>query len=454
MPERILLKNATIVSMDPSIGDLTGDILVADGRIAGIAASIVAADATVIDATGRIALPGFVNAHIHTWQAGLRGIAADWTLGQYLRAMHAGLATLFRPDDIRIANHVGGLHQLHAGTTTIADWCHNNPTPDHTDAAIDGLVASGIRAVFLHGSPKPDPKPGQPHFSELPMPRGEVERLRHGRLAADDALVTLGLAVLGPQMSVQPVIDHDFRLARELDLVASCHVSGAMMTADGFDRLAADGLLGRHVNVVHGNRLGDTALAALVDAGVTFTPTPEVELQMGFGDPLPPRLRALGGAISLGSDIESGMSGDMFAVTRFALQAARHADTLAIYAATGAPPGTITIPSREALEWATMGGARMLRLDDRIGSLTPGKAADIILIDATGITLRPVHDPVASVLFHAGPRDVSDVMVAGRFVKRAGRLTAPDVDRRLDEVATSGTRILHEFAAVGQELVH
>lgn len=443
---RLLIKRAAIISMDPAVGELTGDILVEGSRIAAVAPVIEATDAEVIDGTRKIALPGFVNAHIHTWQAGLRGIAADWTLGQYMRAIHAGLATRFRPDDIAIANHAGALHQLHAGTTTIADWCHNNPTPDHTDAAIDGLQAAGIRAVFLHGSPKPDPRPGQPHFSKVPMPRAEVERLRRGRLASDDALVTLGLAVLGPQLAVAEVIDHDFRLARELDLVASCHVSGAMLTADGFARLAADGLLGRHVNVVHGNSLGEEALAALVGSGVTFTPTPEVELQMGFGDPLTARLRGLGGAISLGSDVEAGMSGDMFAVSRFALQYARHADNLAARGATGAPPATITITTREALRWATLGGAQMLRLDHRIGSLTPGKEADIILIDAAGIQLRPVHDAAASVLFHAGPRDVDAVLVAGRFVKRDGRLVAADVEARLDAVAESGARVVAEFS--------
>jgi cytosine/adenosine deaminase-related metal-dependent hydrolase len=442
---RHLLRNASILSMDPAIGEFTGDILVEGGRIAAVMPRIEADDAEVIDATGRIAMPGFVNAHIHTWQTALRGIAADWSIPQYLRAMHAGLATHFRPDDIRVGNEAGALHQLHAGTTTIADWCHNNPTPEHTDAAVEGLAASGIRAVFLHGSPKPDPKPGQPHFSEVPMPRGEVERLRRGALASDDALVTLGLAVLGPQMSVKAVVDQDFRLAAELGLIASMHVSGNMMTADGFDHLAAEGLLGLHVNVVHGNALSDDALRALVDAGVTFTPTPEVELQMGFGDPVTTRVRALGGQLSLGSDIESGMAGDMFAATRFALQSARHVDNLVARSA-GGPPATTTIGTREALDWATMGGARMLRLDHAIGSLTPGKRADIILIDATGLNMRPVHDVAASVLFHAGPRDVEAVMVDGAWRKRGGRLLA-DVAPLLDRLAASGERIVRDFTA-------
>ena len=445
---RTLIKGARILSMDPEVGEFDdGDILINGAQIAAVGQDLDAKGAQVIDGAGRIALPGFVNAHIHTWQAGLRGIAADWTLAQYLRAMHAGLATHFTPEDIRIGNQMGALHQLHAGTTTIADWCHNNPTPDHTDAAIEGLTASGIRAVFIHGSPKPDPKPGAPHFSEVPMPRAEVERLMAGPLAHPDALVTLALGVLGPQLAIADVCEADLRLAQETGLVTSMHVSGPLREADGFARLDALGLLGPAINVVHGNALSDADLSRLAAAGVTFSPTPEVELQMGFGEPLTNRLRALGAVISMGSDIESGMGGDMFAVTRFALQAARHDLTRQARERTGAPPEAIGPTARDALMWATMGGARMLRMDHRIGSLTPGKQADIQLIDARQINLRPVHDAAASVVFHAGPRDVETVLVAGRVHKRDGALMAPDVEQHLETLQRSGRKILGAFAA-------
>jgi 5-methylthioadenosine/S-adenosylhomocysteine deaminase len=443
---RTLIHGASILSQDGSVGDLAeGDILIEDDRIAAIAPRIESPDAAVIEAAGMIAMPGLVNTHIHTWQTGLRGIAADWTLGQYLRAMHAGLATYFTPEDIAIANEVGALHQLHAGTTTLTDWCHNNPTPAHTDAAVSGLMASGIRARFLHGSPKPDPKPGQPHFSEIPMPRSEVERL--ATVLHPDDLVSLGLAILGPQMSVMRVTETDFRLARELGLMASMHVSGTLMTPDAFEQLERQGLLGPHVNIVHGNALSDGHLDLLTGAGVTFSLTPEVELQMGFGTPLTRRVRQRGGLLALGTDIESGMAGDMFSSIRFALQSARHDITLQVRAETGAPPPTMDISTREALRWATLDGARLLGLQDKIGSLTPGKQADIILIDARGINLRPVHDPAASVLFHAGPRDVDTVLVAGRVRKRGGTLLVADLDAKLDRLAESGARIMSDFRA-------
>ena len=182
---RILVKSGMIVTMDIGVPDLArGDVLIEDDHIVAVAPEIEAADARTIDASNAIVMPGFVNAHIHTWHTALRGIASDWTITEFLHKMHAGLAPSFAPDDILVSNLMGALNQLNAGITTIVDWNHNNPTPAHTDAAIEGLAQSGIRAAYLHGSPKPDPKPGQKHFSEVPHPRAEIERLRRGQFTS------------------------------------------------------------------------------------------------------------------------------------------------------------------------------------------------------------------------------------------------------------------------------
>src|SRR5436305_8880471 len=199
---RVLIKGASVITMDDRLGDFPrADLLVEHDRIVAIRPDLVVSDAEMIDGTGRIVMPGLINAHMHTWQTALRAVAANWTLLEYFRWIHAGLATRFRPDDLYIATLVGALNQINCGTTTLADWCHNNPTPAHTDAAIAALFDSGIRAVFFHGSPKPDQRPGQPHFSEIPHPRAEVDRLIRGPFASKDQLVTLGLAILGPHYS-------------------------------------------------------------------------------------------------------------------------------------------------------------------------------------------------------------------------------------------------------------
>ncbi|HUN48107.1 MAG TPA: amidohydrolase family protein [Stellaceae bacterium] len=441
---RLLIKSGTIVTMDRDVPDLPqGDLLIEGDRIAAVAPAIEASDAEVIDAAGRIVMPGFVNAHQHTWQTALRGIAANWTILEYLHNMHAAVAPAFSPEDIHVSTLVGALNQLNSGTTTLVDWCHNNPTPAHTLRAIDALQESGIRAVFLHGSPKPDPKPGQRHFSEIPHPRAEIERLARDRLPSKDALVRLGMAVLGPAYSTYEVSRADLKLGREMGMLVSMHVGGGkMLTPDGFPRLLGEGLIDGRTNIVHGNSIDFETLRGLVDAGATVTVTPDIELQMGYGDCLTGPLRRLGARPTLGVDIESLIGGDMFTVTRVALQALRHADSLEARRATGLGPTRVTVEAREALEWATINGAAMLGLEHRIGSLTPGKQADVVLLDADALNLFPVTDPVAAIVLHAGIANVETVLVAGRVVKRAGKLLYPDLPRRKAQLAEASRRIV------------
>ena len=439
---RKLIKDGHVISMDPKVGTGAFDILVEDDRIGVVESHLKAQDAEVIDASGCIVIPGLVNAHMHTWQTALRGVASNWTLPQYFRSVHAGLATLFTPDDLYIGTLVGALNQLNCGTTTLGDWCHNNPTPAHTDRAVDGLLESGIRSVFFHGSPKPDPKPGQKHFSEIPHPRSEVERLLKHRLTSRNGLVTLGMAILGPHYSTYDVAVEDFKLARELELVASMHCAGLEpKTPDGWDRLAAAGLLGPNNNIVHGNNLSDAQLRMMLGLGVTFSLAPETEMSQGHGHPITGRLRNAGYAPSLGVDLESVMSGDMFSVARMALASQRALDNNEARRTNGQLPSTTTVTCDEALGWITIHGARALGLQDRIGSLTPGKQADVVLIRADTLNMRPLHDPVASVVMQAGLANIDTVLVAGQVRKRGGQLVFPSLDARIAELDESGRRL-------------
>jgi 5-methylthioadenosine/S-adenosylhomocysteine deaminase len=447
MSRRTLISGATIVSMDDAIGDLPkGDILVDGDSIIAVATHIDAPDAERIAADGRIAIPGLINAHMHTWQTGLRGLAANWTLIEYFDWVHAGLAGFYLPQDIRIATLIGALGQIDAGTTMLVDWCHNNPTPDHTDAAVEALAESGIRAAFFHGSPKPASMPGEPHFSERPHPRGEVERLRKGRFFGEHGLLTLGLGILGPHYSTIPVAQADFNLAREFGLIASMHQGGGQpQTPGGWEELIRLGLVGPGINIVHGNDLSDGLLKQLVDLGVAFSVTPESELTQGHGFPIVGRLLAIGAAPSLGVDLESISGGDMMTVARIALGGQRALDNLLYRQQSGGIPATSTIGVRQALAWMTIEGARMLKLDHRIGSLSQGKQADIVLVDARGLHLQPVHDPVATIVMQAGRADVETVMIAGRLMKRDGKLIAGGLEARLADLATSGRRIARQL---------
>ncbi|TCU71298.1 cytosine/adenosine deaminase-related metal-dependent hydrolase [Bradyrhizobium sp. R2.2-H] len=453
---RTLIKSATVISMDDAIGDFSsGDVLVEGGRIVDVRPSIDlgsgAGETEIVDGAGRIVIPGLINAHMHTWQTGLRGYAANWTLLEYFRRMHAGLATVFRPEDIHIATLVGALNQIHHGVTTLVDWCHNNPTPAHTDAAVRGLIESGIRAAFFHGSPKPEPKPGEPHFSEVPHPRREVERLLAGPLADRDGLVTLGLAILGPHYSTLDVAMHDFRLARELNLIASMHQGGGpAKTPGGWEKLIEAGLVGAGVNVVHGNDLPDDLLDRMVDLGVSFSVTPENEMIQGHGFPITGRLLKRGIRPTIGIDLESVLAGDLLSAARLALSMQRALDNAESRQTSGTIPVTTTVPAREALRWITTEGARMLGRERQIGSLTPGKLADLVIINASDLNLVPVHDPVATVVMQTGLANIEAVMIGGAWKKRNDRLLAEGLETKKELLAQSGRRLVQDIERQGR----
>jgi cytosine/adenosine deaminase-related metal-dependent hydrolase len=423
--DRVVIAGATVVSMDDEIGVLPDADVVVEG---GVIRSVGPSTAETKGASGFIVVPGFVNAHLHTWQTALRGIASNWTLLEYFRWTHAGLARFFTADDIHHGTLAGALNQINCGTTSLADWCHNNPTPEHTDAAVDALEGSGIRATFLHGSPKPDPTPGEPPYWEVPHPRSEIERL--GPRIAHSTLLSLGLAVLGPQYAPVDVVVADGELAKETGLVTSMHQGGGLPKApEGWAELERRGLLGPLVNIVHGHDLTDDQLRRFVDLGVSFTVTPENEMSQGHGHPLVGRLREHGGSPSLGIDLESFVSGEMFAAARSALAHQRAMDNAVFRAAAqpGAPPipDSPSLSTHDALRWITMDGARMLGQADRIGSITPGKQADLVLIDARQPNMQPVHDPVNAVVLQTSLANIDSVMVAGRWRKRQGQLLDP-----------------------------
>jgi cytosine/adenosine deaminase-related metal-dependent hydrolase len=447
---KILVKSGNIVSMDPAIGDLAGaDILVEDDRIAAVAKNIEVEGADVLDASRMIVLPGLINGHLHTWQTGLRGLAADWTVAQYMQAMHRGLATLYRPDDIYVGNLLGALNQINNGATTLVDWCHNNPTPDHTDAAIRGLEEAGIRALFLHGSPKPDPKPGQKHFSEIPMPRSEVARLRKTKFSSDTGLITFGLAILGPYYSTYDVTRADLELAREFDLFASMHVGGGQSKiANGFERLLDAKLVDERTTVVHGNDIRPDTIGRMVDQGATFTVTAEIELQMGYGDPLTGVLSSKNAPISIGTDVEPAVGSDLFTCMRITLQHERNRGIMESVTRLGSRPQLSALTCRDALSWVTTGAAKIAGLDREVGSLTPGKQADIVMLRADDMNMMPAHDLVGCVVMQASPANVDTVMIAGRIVKRSGKLLFNNLQSKMAALQNSGERIVSDFAAL------
>ncbi|MDX3187354.1 amidohydrolase family protein [Streptomyces sp. MN03-5084-2B] len=422
---RTLLRGAQVITMAPHRPDAEhADVLIDGDTIVAVGENLDAAGAEIVDLTGRIVLPGLVNAHLHTWQAALRGVGTDWTLADYLGRMHGAVAHHYRPEDMRIGTLAGALGQLDRGTTTLGDWCHNTPTPDHTDAALDGLAASGIRGVFLHGTPYSAP--------DATHPVGEIDRLTAG------PLLSIGMAVRGPQLSTPDTAVADFRAAAERGLVVSMHQSGGA-PGPAWTAVRAAGLLGPATNVVHGAGLTEEWLKILVDAGASLTSTPENELGQGHGFPVTGHLLRLGAAPSLGTDTDAVTPADVLSAARIALAHQRGHDHDDHRQATGSFSLTATITAKQALAWATVEGARALGLADRVGRLGPGLQADLVVIDA------PAPNPIAAAL-HATAGDIEAVMVAGRWRKRDHTLLDVDLDTVRDELRDSSARLLPHLA--------
>jgi cytosine/adenosine deaminase-related metal-dependent hydrolase len=443
---RMLIRGGIVLSMDGTIGDLPrADVLIEDDRIAAIAPMIDAGDAEVIDAAARIVMPGLINAHIHSWQTLVRGLGGDWTPDDYEDVLHPVIAPAYTPRDCHLGALTAALAQLDCGTTTMFDWCHNNPTPEHSDAVIDGLAQAGIRAVFGHGTVKPHPAPGQKHYSEMPHPAAEIARLRRFRLASDSGLVTLAICLLGTEYATPEVCRQDFALAREYGLLSSAHAWGHAdrKVPGGYRTLAAEGLLGPAHNVVHGMYLDDEEVRLILDAGASITATPAAELRNHAALPLHMRVRGFGGRPSIGVDSSAVACDRMPDALRFALQSHRLLHNAARLARPPGPAASLPPPkTREVLEWGTINNAIALRLDHRIGSLTPGKQADVIVVRRDTLTALPAIDAAQAMVNYVQAADVETVLVAGRAVKRAGRLTHAALDAHRGEVTAAAARLV------------
>ena len=431
---RTLIRNALLLTLDPRLGDIErGDLLVEDGRIAALGRLPDPGPvAEVIDADGRLVMPGFVNAHVHLWEFPLRGLGAYWISHRdYHGHVHRNLALRYAAADVQVANLMGALNQINGGTTTVLDWCHVVRDAEMTDAAIDGLAESGLRAVFARGTSKPPPDPAgrQPPWWEVHYPREEIARLRRGRLGNDRGRITLAMATLGPDLATWEVAREEVRIAREHGLLHSAHTwgrAGRRRVEDGYWRLAKEGLLGPDHNIAHGNGLGDEELAMLLDHGCSLTATCLAEMLNSERVAVPGRVARAGGLPSLGTDVCTYFNSSMLAELRRAFVMQREADNRAL-AAHGAWPSTAhATRTRDAVTWATLGGAKALRLDHRIGTLTPGKEADLIMIDTRSMNVFPAlpgGDACHIVALYAEPADIEAVMVGGQWLKRHGRLT-------------------------------
>lgn len=438
MSKGVVVRGGLVVSLDPDVGDVPdGEVVVEDGRITYVGPTATdrdLGDHEVIDARGKVVLPGLVDTHRHTWQTQLRAICVDASLPEYHRIIRAAIVPHYAPEDVHTGNHLGALEAIDAGVTTLADFSHCIETPEHADAAIEGLSDAGIRGVFCYGfAPAADGA-----LTGFDARVANYERLRGGYDWTGRMRMAVGMG--GPRYAGADELGEQVKLARRHGDRIFCHTGTTVGAVTYIAELYDAGLLGPDQVQIHGNMLSDDEWRMFGEAGVYLSSSPETELNMGMGPLAIVRSLRLGLLPTLSCDVVSLNSGDLFAQMRLALAFERYADNRRTTDAGGMPEELVVGP-RDALEWATVNAAKAVGLDEEVGSLTVGKQGDVIVIGGSPATF-PLLDPAGLVVFHASRQDVTDVVIGGEVRKRHGALVGVDLAEARAQAERSVTRIL------------
>jgi 5-methylthioadenosine/S-adenosylhomocysteine deaminase len=418
---RILIKGGVVLSLDRSVGDFANaDVLIEDSKISAVRPEITAGDAAVVDAAHRIVMPGFIDSHHHFYQGILRNILPNGLLNpDYSRDISTALTAPYRPDDVYVGTLITALGMIDMGTTAAVDTSQVNHTPEHSDAGIRALQESGLRVVYAY-SRGTGPKAQYPQ---------DLVRLRKTYFSSEDQLLTLAL---GGNLDAD-----QFSFARKHGVRMVVHGVRDETEKTLFE-LASAKLLGAGDEYIHCTHLSGDAWRLIKGTGGQVSLAVPIEMAMGHG--MPPIQEALDHGLrpSLSSDVDVTMAQDPFTVMRacFTLQrlnvlqrARRGEKTL--------PP---LLTAREVLEFATIDGARCLALERKIGTLTPGKEADIVLLATDRLNVWPLNNVPGAVVNLMNPMNVDTVFIAGKVKKWRGALVAIDVARvlRLVEAARDG----------------
>ncbi|MEU2122571.1 amidohydrolase family protein [Nocardia niwae] len=426
---RLLLRGGIVLTMDENLGDHErGDVLIEDGRIIEVGQDLTT-DAQVLDCAGKIVLPGFVNSHHHMFQTALRSYWADALDLDYFMQSRAGADALFHqytPEDVYWGQFGGALQNLAAGTTTVVDTSQCSYTPEHTDAALEAIRRSGIRCVFSFspsfGDHEPDPSYAHPD---------DIHRLIENAGPADDG--TLVRVALGYH------VDEDlFELARDLGLPMFAHVND---TSWGYvlEQFEKEGLLGPWVTYIHCLGLEEAAWRAIERTGGKVSVSTCAEQSLAMGEPALQAALRHGISTSFGTDTVGIAPVDFFSQMR----AAFHWQRSRIRAAIQSNSAEVQpISVREILRIATLGGAEGAHLDHLVGSLTPGKRADVIALNARALNAAPVNHAPGAVVQHMDTSNVDTVIVDGRIVKRDGRLLGVDVEEVMQQLERSAAGLV------------
>ena len=443
----ILIKGGCVLSLDRAVGDFEqADVLIEGAKISAVRPNISAANAEVIDASNTIVMPGFVDTHRHMWQGILRNVLPDGSLEDYRNLVQRTFGAKYTPDDAYAGDLLSALGAIDTGVTCVLDWSHIHNTPDHTDATIKGLAESGVRAVFAYGSPQNETG----RYWEMKGHKypDDIARLRKQYFSSEDQLMTLYMA--GPSAAPELILQA-FKAARDVEARISIHVGVGEFGRNALlEKLHAQNALKSDTTYIHCCTLNDTEWKLIRDTGGTVSIAGYVETLMGHGNPPVQKAIDTGIRPSLSVDVETSVPNDFFQQMRTVFSLQKNEVWARRLAGDKNPPKFLTV--REVLEFATIEGARANGLERKIGSLTPGKEADIILLRTDRLNVMPMNNAVGAVVTSMGPHNVDTVLIAGKVMKRNGQLVGVDF-ARLTQLGNEARERLYTNANVPRSRV-
>ena len=467
---RILIRGGAVMSMDPKVGDFAqADVLIEGKKIVAVGPSLAAGGAAVIDARGRIVMPGFIDTHHHQFETALRSFLADGILindgsntpssnQTYYEFILLKFAPVYRPQDVYINELFGGLSQLDHGVTTVHDVSQIHHSPQHSDAAIQALFDTGRRAAFgffeSAGAAVLGTNPGNKYPTD-------AARIKKRWFSSSDQLVHMimgGEVYLGDASTQQ-----SWTIGRQLGLQIAAHILSPFGIRPILDALA-QGQGGSDHNIglgpdnllIHMTGMSDIGWQGVKNAGAQVSLAVPIEMNMRHGKPPILKMQSLGMEPSLSVDVECTMTADFFTQMRSMMTMQRMMVNQMILEQgdfvypnqwpTPAPGTPALLNTRDVLRYATMNGAKALRLDAKVGSLTPGKEADIIILDAQAINVAPLNHVPGAVVSLMDRGNVETVLVAGKVRKWKGKLKGVDLRHLRRELEASRDYV---FSAAG-----
>jgi 5-methylthioadenosine/S-adenosylhomocysteine deaminase len=448
---RTLIEGATVVTMNPADEVLDpGWVAIDDGQITTVSASpLVAAEADQrIDGRRKVVMPGLVNAHTHLYQTLIRGVYEEMPFADWLRAIyHCG--RVLTPNDCFVGARLGALEALRSGVTTLVDHQFLNRGLELPEATINGMRAVGLRAVLARTiMDVGDLAPAEVVETPEAGLRSVEALLDRFTGQTDDGLLTLmtgantpGASASGELARATRVFAEQHGIGQSMHLAESASVVEAVRARYGkpgvatwLDELDA---LGPRLIAAHAVHLSADEVQILARRGVSACHNPVSNMFLGDGVAPVVDMLAAGVNVALGTDgAASNNVQDMFQVVKMAalLQRAHLEDAHAV-------------SPTQALRMATINGARALGLDHLVGSLEPGKRADLIMLDlyAAPHTVA-VHNVVSHLVHCATPANVRLVMVDGRILMDQAEVVGVDEPRLLADAQARGEDLVRRLA--------